>query len=134
MARRYVVLHHRSIPGRVDHFDWMFDAGDCLWTWATARPLRSDRADRADATRLSDHRLDYLQHEGPVSSNRGYVQAMERGLFDITSIVSGQMVLQTRGARMGVLTLYRTWPESSGTKSPEATWRIDFRPTRNEAS
>ena len=38
---------------------------------------------RCVATRLPDHRLAYLEYEGPVSGNRGVVRRIDSGKYEI---------------------------------------------------
>src|SRR4051794_29909895 len=66
---RYVVLRHDGIDD--PHFDLMFESGPVnkLWTWRSkAWPVRVGD----ELTRLSDHRREYLDYEGPVSADRGF--------------------------------------------------------------
>ncbi len=86
---RFVVLRHqpgpRSMRGSEVHFDWMFEQGDGLATWAT-EPVRVPfpRTIQIAAQRLVDHRQSYLDYEGPVSGQRGTVQRVLAGNCNIT--------------------------------------------------
>jgi hypothetical protein len=70
----------------------MLEADGVLWTWelrelpATwARALGCETAGATDsvpATRLADHRLAYLDYEGPVSGGRGSVTRVACGEFE----------------------------------------------------
>ena len=89
---RFVVLHHQ--PGgqspreRTDpHFDWMFEVDGVLRTWATEPIASLDGPLEMPATRLSDHRLHYLDFEGEISGDRGTVQRVMAGTF-VTSDVT----------------------------------------------
>ena len=62
---RFVILEHDH---PVLHWDLMLEAGDVLQTWRLANPPTPGCA--IDATALPDHRLTYLDYEGPVSGNR----------------------------------------------------------------
>lgn len=92
MTRRFVVLLHEvgSAFSRTDrsHWDWMFQAGDCLRTWAT-EPLAVPTDGRPSTIQarcepLSPHRIAYLDYEGPVSGNRGQVRRVMHGDFETT--------------------------------------------------
>ncbi|MEQ1904016.1 MAG: hypothetical protein ABL888_07540 [Pirellulaceae bacterium] len=86
---RFVVLRH-SLPAeseRPTHWDWMFELNGVLETWAT-EPLEqlfgpSELIEPISviAQRLADHRLEYLEYEGPVSGNRGSVARILRGTY-----------------------------------------------------
>jgi hypothetical protein len=61
------------------HWDLMLEAGPVLRTWRLAAPLRCGEA--IAATSVFDHRLHYLDYEGPISGGRGRVVRRERGTF-----------------------------------------------------
>ena len=82
-AKRFVVLFHQ--PGIASkrtakpHYDWMFEFGGQLLTWATAptelgiESMQVGDPIEADCEPLPPHRLDYLDYEGEVSGGRGSV-------------------------------------------------------------
>jgi hypothetical protein len=73
---RFVLLEHDH-PAR--HWDLMLECGDILRTWRLAQPPRAGAAIAAAAT--FDHRLVYLDYEGPISGNRGRVIRRDAGTF-----------------------------------------------------
>jgi hypothetical protein len=73
---RFVILEHDH-PHL--HYDLMLESGDVLWTWRL--PRLPQVGDVLDAERVFDHRLAYLEYEGPVSGNRGTVQRRDQGAF-----------------------------------------------------
>ena len=99
---RFVVLHHTpgSRPARdqhAAHFDWMFEVDGVLRTWATPEIAAFDLAVETTATRLGDHRLEYLTYEGEISGDRGTVKQVisgtytRRRLFSRSSRAVGQL-------------------------------------------
>jgi hypothetical protein len=74
---RFVVLEH-DYPER--HWDFMLQAGDVLRTWKLAAPPAAGAAIAASAS--FDHRVVYLDYEGPVSGNRGRVTSWDRGTYE----------------------------------------------------
>lgn len=57
-------------------------ANSSLITFRTLiRPDLPDAPSSFPATRLPDHRADYLTYEGPLSHNRGSVRRLARGLI-----------------------------------------------------
>ena len=60
---RFVILRHDRPEG--EHFDFMLEAGDVLKTWALPRPPAVGV--EMDCEALADHRLAYLDYEGPIS-------------------------------------------------------------------
>lgn len=73
---RFVVLEHNH---PMLHWDLMLESGDVLRTWRLVEPLRQGEA--IAATAAFDHRLIYLEYEGPVSGGRGRVLRRESGTF-----------------------------------------------------
>ncbi len=80
---RFVVLRHEvpAIADRPSHFDLMFEHGNRLITWSIAEwPLVSGEA---DAMKLPDHRLHYLEYEGAISGGRGTLYRIEAGICEL---------------------------------------------------
>jgi hypothetical protein len=74
---RFVILDH-DWPTR--HWDLLLETGDVLRAWRLlAEPLPGTVV---PAESNADHRLIYLDYEGPVSANRGRVVRWATGLFD----------------------------------------------------
>src|SRR4051794_11684276 len=74
--RLYVVLRHEGIPD--PHFDLLIETspGALLMTWRTAEwPIERE----ARLTKLEEHRRMYLEYEGEVSRERGFVRRVEAG-------------------------------------------------------
>ena len=73
---RFVILHHdHPFP----HYDFMLEAGAALRTWRLLGEPVPDRPITAEA--LGEHRLAYLDYEGPVSGGRGRVVRWDAGTF-----------------------------------------------------
>jgi len=74
---RYVLLHH---DWPTPHWDLFLEAGCVLRAW---RLLESPRPDvDIPATANRDHRLHYLDYEGPVSGGRGTVTRIAEGSYE----------------------------------------------------
>ncbi len=80
---RFVVLYHETPAesSRASHFDLMLET--------TAGPLRTwaleawpEPPGEADAVLLSDHRPHYLEYEGAISNDRGWVRRIEHGTYE----------------------------------------------------
>lgn len=73
---RFVILQHDH-PQL--HWDFMLEMGDVLRAWRLDRePLGSAPI---ATTALGDHRLVYLDYEGPVSGGRGSVTRWDAGEY-----------------------------------------------------
>jgi DNA polymerase Ligase (LigD) len=118
---RYVILRHDfATRHNVVHWDLMVESGTALRTWAL------DEAPAAGvviaAEQLPDHRLAYLDYEGPVSGDRGSVSRWDTGQFTILSDSPGRLAVRLTGNLLdGVATLSRP---SEGTR----VWKFTFEP------
>lgn len=57
--------------------------------------------------RIADHRLIYLDYEGPVSGDRGEVHRWDFGTYQILDEQSGRQQIQLQGQRLqGLLNLH----------------------------
>lgn len=92
---RYVVLEHDH---PVLHWDWMLESGPVLRTWRLEQPPSSGTFIRATA--LPDHRLAYLDYEGPVSGGRGTVTRWDAGTYNWSEDGPGRLVLMVNGGRL----------------------------------
>jgi hypothetical protein len=103
---RFVVLIH-DYPGL--HWDFMLEKEAILRTWRLARS--PDATGTTDAEPLADHRLAYLDYEGPVSGNRGSVRRFDRGEYALVeetphrievrlegTVLSGRAVIEQRNS------------------------------------
>ena len=71
---RFAILEHDH-PHL--HWDLLLEAGTVAQTWRLAEPPRTGA--RFEAERIFDHRLLYLDYEGPISGSRGFVVRWDRG-------------------------------------------------------
>jgi len=84
MCRRFVVLLHEHSDG--DHWDFMLETAARLTTWAVPPlPLPLDSFE-CQAKILPDHRLHYLDYEGPISDNRGTVRRIDAGIYETVKL------------------------------------------------
>jgi hypothetical protein len=107
---RFVILRHDGIAN--PHFDLMFETerGGPLRTWRSPEwPI----TDRVRITPLDLHRRDYLDYEGPLSNDRGWVKRIASGTFILATPDPSRMDLALSGAEIEGL-LLRRWQDSSG--------------------
>jgi hypothetical protein len=62
------------------HWDLLLDVGDTLRTWAIDVPIVPGRVLPARA--LGDHRRVYLDYEGAISGDRGWVRRVDQGGYE----------------------------------------------------
>jgi hypothetical protein len=92
---RYVILEH-DYPTR--HWDFMLEAGPFLRTWRLSAPPEEARIVIAQAT--FDHRLCYLDYEGPVSGDRGRVSRWDTGSFEWRTDEPNEIAVVLEGSRL----------------------------------
>lgn len=100
---RFVILEH-DYP--TTHWDLMLESDSVLRTWRLTRPPQSGEA--FDATVVFDHRLFYLDYQGPISGGRGNVVRWEWGTFKELEMNASRLAVHLTGERLaGVLVLER---------------------------
>src|SRR4051812_12148220 len=93
---RYVLLRHECPPeaDKPSHWDFMLERDGALLTWSLLNlpdawtrkaDERSPSTSETPATRLPDHRLAYLDYEGPISGGRGVVRRVAHGRYTLLS-------------------------------------------------
>ncbi|MCE9552809.1 MAG: hypothetical protein K8T91_05460 [Planctomycetes bacterium] len=119
---RFVLLWHETPTNfaRSSHWDLMLEFGGHLRCWALSHA--PDQATEQAIDGLPDHRLAYLDHQGPVSGERGSVSRHDQGAYETITDDENELVVRLQGERMqGTLTLRR---ESAA----DQRWRLSFVP------
>lgn len=98
MPPRFVILHHTGFG--VEHWDLMLQRGEVLWTWQLERNPVGLRAEPIRARRIGDHRVRYLDYEGPVSGGRGVVRRADRGELDWIDVGEAGVIFRLRGGHL----------------------------------
>jgi hypothetical protein len=115
---RFVLLEH-DYP--TTHWDLMLESGSVLRTWRLSKPLSA--GEPLDAAGIADHRLLYLDYEGPISGNRGQVVRWDGGTFAAREWSEGRIAVQVRGERIhGLLILEKVEGD---------VWRITLHSTES---
>jgi hypothetical protein len=96
---RFAILRHQPGPSstRALHWDLMFECGNVLRTFAC--PDEPTVGQPLPVERLDDHRLEYLDYEGPVSRGRGVVSKWDCGEFSVIAETPQQWLLDVCGRR-----------------------------------
>jgi hypothetical protein len=116
---RFVLLRHECPPefGKPSHWDLMLEDAGALLTWSLVE-LPTPGGLAAFATRLDDHRLAYLDYEGPLSGERGSVSRVDAGEFQWVERTDQRIVVSCAGRQLlGTLTAQRVGG---------ASWRLSF--------
>ena len=92
-CNRYVILSHDH---PTPHFDFMLEKEGVLETWRlNLLPGTSPFL----AEKIHDHRLEYLDYEGPVSNDRGFVKRMDEGTYKIIADTESFFIIHLFGAK-----------------------------------
>jgi hypothetical protein len=94
-VKRFVVLEHHW---NGVHWDFMLEVREALRTWALQGP--PDGPSPVVAKALPDHRLLYLDYEGPVRGDRGYVRQWDKGHFEGDATSPREVVVQLHGKKL----------------------------------
>jgi hypothetical protein len=92
---RYVILEH-DWPEH--HWDFLLEAGDALRAWRLLEEPHTNRPIQAEAN--FDHRLLYLDYEGPLSGGRGCVTRWDSGTFEWLTDGAGCIAVELTGGRI----------------------------------
>ena len=125
---RFAILYHETPAGssRPHHFDFLLQSGDILRTWALTEQPSAGQA--VEARVLADHRLHYLDYEGPVSENRGTVTRWDGGTFQWLSDTPREVRVRLTGARLVGTVSLTSRTDTSG------TWDFLFLPLAHASS
>src|SRR6476619_3548611 len=92
---RFVVLTHDH---PILHWDFMLEWEGVLKTWRLAQP--PDAGAPIEAERVADHRLAYLDFEGPIGGGRGHVTRWDAGDYEDLDATSTRYRFRLSGARL----------------------------------
>ncbi len=113
---RFVILCH-SLPSGESHWDFMLESGEVVRTWALSSEPAEDKAIAAKP--LPDHRLAYLDYEGPISGDRGHVSRWDAGTFEFEQDDRTKAIVRLRGLKLyGTARLIK--------ESASATWNFTY--------
>lgn len=99
------------------HWDLLLEHGPVCRTWRLSSP--PGNSVEIQAVGLADHRLLYLDYEGPISGDRGTVTRWDFGRFVWITATEDRVTVRLSGTRwFGRLELVRTGE----------TWRVESSP------
>jgi hypothetical protein len=80
------------------HWDLMVEQGDVLRTWRLKQPPDAEGPIVAEA--LPDHRLAYLDYEGPVRGGRGTVERWDAGTYDMVELTRNRVTVRLNSGKL----------------------------------
>src|SRR5689334_20075504 len=92
---RFVILEHDH-PHL--HWDLMLETGNVLRSWRLEKPPQGQTI--IAATAIGDHRIAYLDYEGPVGNKRRTVKHWDWGDFEGDPLDPEQVSIQTKGGKL----------------------------------
>ncbi|MCC7168757.1 MAG: hypothetical protein IT565_14420 [Rhodospirillales bacterium] len=93
-SQRFAILTHDH---PFFHWDLLLEAGEVAWTWRLLDDPATEESPRSE--RIGDHRLMYLNYEGPVSGGRGLVTAWDVGTYRVESNSDRELTVTLNGRR-----------------------------------
>ena len=103
---RFVISEH--VMGKQRHWDLMLEAEGVLATWQVPEAPGLWAQSRLECRKLPDHRLKYLDYEGPISGSRGTVRIAASGEYDRQQVTEDCWRVSLRSeAISGTLLLHR---------------------------
>lgn len=91
MPRFAVLNHDHPFP----HWDLLLEQGAACRTWRLMQ--RPDSPGATAAEQMPDHRLMYLDYEGPISGGRGRVTRWDWGTFEWLDDQPDRVVVRLQG-------------------------------------
>lgn len=99
MPDAFVILVHTGFGPT--HCDLMLQQGPTLLTWRLAAdPAVLAAGNRCPARRIQDHRLAYLDCDGPVGGGRGRVRRLDAGSWQLLRRTSRRWEFRLAGGRL----------------------------------
>ena len=98
---RFAVLTHDH---PTLHWDFLLERDGALRTWRLLQP--PDTPGPISAEALPDHRLDYLDYEGPVSRGRGEVRRWDRGEYETLDWETERVAVRLHGEKLNGLFVF----------------------------
>jgi hypothetical protein len=97
---RFVILRHDMPAGasRPTHWDLLLERDGVLRAWALAD--EPSPGVETSALALADHRLIYLDYEGPISGERGSVVRFDRGEYQTIEERDDLLVVELAGDKL----------------------------------
>jgi hypothetical protein len=97
---RFVILEHTGSPTYKPgvHWDLLLEQGEVLKAWELLQPLESVL--EQEIRTLPDHRLHYLDYEGPISGDRGSVKRWDAGDYQLIDSSDNVSVYRLAGKRI----------------------------------
>lgn len=93
---RFVILEH---DWPTPHWDLLLEHGPSLKAWRLLAEPGVGRTVPAEAN--FDHRLFYLEYEGPLSGSRGTVRRWDAGTYEGEANAAGEWAIRLVGGRLG---------------------------------
>jgi hypothetical protein len=113
---QFVILRHEEPQGV--HFDFMLEVGGTLKTWALSDLPQP--GGEINGAALPDHRLAYLDYEGPISGGRGSVERWDRGTYSVQREDDTEWVVQLDGDKLSGMAALRQCADVP------SLWRLTF--------
>ena len=121
-AMRFVILRHECPEGYKPgvHWDLMLEEAESLRTWELAAEPAIGLTIAAE--QLPDHRLAYLDYEGPISGDRGTVARWDYGSYELLKSSPTELCFILLGDRLCGRAVFKRNPAS------DTSWLLALSP------
>ncbi|HHK41411.1 MAG TPA: hypothetical protein ENJ50_03235, partial [Planctomycetaceae bacterium] len=113
----------------------MFERDGVLATWAVDT---LPGPTLIEARQLPDHRLEYLQYEGPIHGDRGTVHRVDEGTYFPVTWTSDRVVVFLEGKQWQGTAIFQrvdsSSPEDTSSSDDASLWRLSFSQSKNEST
>ncbi|MFN7182188.1 MAG: DNA polymerase ligase N-terminal domain-containing protein [Planctomycetota bacterium] len=99
LKKRFVIQQHFLSSDKY-HFDLMFEENNVLRTFQIDRIDNLLEGVKVLGKNIQDHRLIYLDYEGEISGNRGYVKIFDKGYYQVNKKTDNLFELLLEGAKI----------------------------------
>ena len=82
MNLNYSIIKH-TLSDYTFHYDFLIKKNDILQCWQFSSIANIEIGELIFCKKIFDHRLKYLNYQGPISNNRGKVQIIQNGFLEI---------------------------------------------------
>ncbi len=101
--KRFVIQQHSTPDGKF-HFDIMFEEDNVLKTFQIEQIQKLMDGIKITGKNIQDHRIIYLDYEGEISGNRGYVKIFDKGYYILDKITDNHFKFYLKSSKLnGVL-------------------------------
>lgn len=118
------VVHKHTLDSEKYHYDLMFEDGDVLKTYQIENIDDLLNLQEVQGRNIQDHRLIYLDYEGEISHNRGFVKIFDKGEYVVKAKSNNSMEFEVKGSVLKGIMLFSLL--DNNTKVWKLTYNVKY--------